>query len=519
MPALGNLWLITSLAEAESRFRKCSTYRNPGGNIMAERYQNYIDGAWVDSASSKFTISKNPADHLDVIGEFQASEPVDAHSAISAASNVKESWRQTSSLARGGYLLKAATYLEANLEEYAQAITRESGKAILESRGEVGRAVALLQYYGVEGSNPVGTVVPSVNPNILLYTDRMPLGVISLITPWNFPLAIPIWKMAPALVYGNTIVLKPASATPHVATLIARMWESVDLPSGVFNLITGSGGAIGDELITNRNVSAVAFTGSTKIGMQIAAESAKRGNRYQLEMGGKNPIIVLPDADLEQAAEITVSGAMKYSGQKCTATSRAIVVGNVMEEFTSLVVEKTKALKIGPGSDPDSIVVPVIDKASKDNIKAMVERGVKDGGNVLTGGGVPTGSPFDNGTFVEPTVMTKVAADSFIACEEIFGPVLSIIPSSDAEDALEIANSVEYGLSAGIFTRNLNSVLDFADRIEAGIVKINGETAGVEPQVPFGGMKSSSSGNREQGKAAIEFFTQTKTIYVDRSAT
>ena len=377
----------------------------------------------------------------------------------------------------------------------------------------------MLQYYGVEGSNPVGTVVPSVNPNILLYTDRMPLGVISLITPWNFPLAIPIWKMAPALVYGNTIVLKPASATPHVATLIARMWESVDLPSGVFNLITGSGGAIGDELITNRNVSAVSFTGSTKIGMQIAAESAKRGNRYQLEMGGKNPIIVLPDADLEQAAEITVSGAMKYSGQKCTATSRAIVVGKVMEEFTSLVVEKTKALKIGPGSDPDSIVVPVIDKASKDNIKAMVERGVKDGGNVLTGGGVPTGSPFDNGTFVEPTVMTKVAADSFIACEEIFGPVLSIIPSSDAEDALEIANSVEYGLSAGIFTRNLNSVLDFADRIEAGIVKINGETAGVEPQVPFGGMKSSSSGNREQGKAAIEFFTQTKTIYVDRSAT
>jgi len=346
MPALGNLWLITSLAEAESRIRKCSTYRNPGGNIMAERYQNYIDGAWVDSASSKFTISKNPADHLDVIGEFQASEPIDAHSAISAASNVKESWRQTSSLARGGYLLKAATYLEANLEEYAQAITRESGKAILESRGEVGRAVALLQYYGVEGSNPVGTVVPSVNPNILLYTDRMPLGVISLITPWNFPLAIPIWKMAPALVYGNTIVLKPASATPHVATLIARMWESVDLPSGVFNLITGSGGAIGDELITNRNVSAVSFTGSTKIGMQIAAESAKRGNRYQLEMGGKNPIIVLPDADLEQAAEITVSGAMKYSGQKCTATSRAIVVGKVMEEFTSLVVEKTKALKI-----------------------------------------------------------------------------------------------------------------------------------------------------------------------------
>ena len=486
---------------------------------MADRYQNYVGGVWVDSTSSKVTISTNPADHSDVIGEFQASEPADAHASISAASEIKESWRRTSSLARGGYLTKAAAYLEANLEEYAQAITRESGKAIIESRGEVGRGVALLQYYGVEGSNPVGTVVPSVNPNILLYTNRMPLGVISLITPWNFPLAIPIWKMAPALVYGNTIVLKPASATPHVATLIAKMWESVDLPPGVFNLITGAGRAIGNELVTNSNISAVSFTGSTKIGMQIASESAKRGNRYQLEMGGKNPIIVLPDADLEQAADITVSGAMKYSGQKCTATSRAIVVGNVMEEFTSLVVEKTNALKIGPGSDPDSIVVPVIDQASKDNIQLMVDRGVADGGNILTGGGVPTGSSFDNGTFVEPTVMTKVAPDSFIACEEIFGPVLSIIPSSDAETALEIANSVEYGLSAGIFTRNLNSVLDFADRIEAGIVKINGETAGVEPQVPFGGMKSSSSGNREQGKAAIEFFTQMKTIYVDRSAT
>ena len=486
---------------------------------MAERYQNYVGGVWVDSASSKVTTSTNPADHSDVIGEFQASEPADAHASISAASEIKESWRRTSSLARGGYLTKAAAYLEANLEEYAQAITRESGKAIIESRGEVGRGVALLQYYGVEGSNPVGTVVPSVNPNILLYTDRMPLGVISLITPWNFPLAIPIWKMAPALVYGNTVVLKPASATPHVATLIAKMWEYVDLPAGVFNLITGSGGSIGNELVTNSHVSAVSFTGSTKIGMQIASESAKRGNRYQLEMGGKNPIIVLPDADLEQAADITVSGAMKYSGQKCTATSRAIVVGNVMEEFTSLVVEKTNALKIGPGSDPDSIVVPVIDQASKDNIQLMVDRGVADGGNILTGGGVPTGSSFDNGTFVEPTVMTKVAPDSFIACEEIFGPVLSIIPSSDAETALEIANSVEYGLSAGIFTRNLNSVLDFADRIEAGIVKINGETAGVEPQVPFGGMKSSSSGNREQGKAAIEFFTQMKTIYIDRSAT
>jgi acyl-CoA reductase-like NAD-dependent aldehyde dehydrogenase len=486
---------------------------------MAERYQNYVNGAWVDATSGEVSTSTNPADLSDVVGEFQLSTSSDVDAAITTAHSVKESWRRTSSLARGGYLLKAASYLEANLEEYAQAVTRESGKAILESRGEVGRAVALLQYFGVEGSNPVGSVVPSVNPNILLYTNRMPLGVVTLITPWNFPLAIPIWKMAPALVYGNTIVLKPASATPHVATLIARMWEAVDLPDGVFNLITGSGAAVGDELVTNSKVAAISFTGSTRIGMSIASQAAQRGKRYQLEMGGKNPVIVLPDADLEQAAEITVSGAMKYSGQKCTATSRAIVVGNIMEEFTNLVVEKTNALKIGPGANADSIIVPVIDQASKDNITSMIARGVADGGSVLVGGGVPSGSLFDSGTFVEPTVINNVAADAYVACEEIFGPVLSILPAGDAEDALNIANSVEYGLSAGIFTRDLNSVLDFADRIESGVVKINGETAGLEPQVPFGGMKASSSGDREQGKAAIEFFTQTKTIYVDRSAT
>lgn len=486
---------------------------------MVERYQNYVSGAWVDATSGEVSVSTNPADLSDVIGEFQRSTPSDVNSAITAAYSVKESWRRTSSLARGGYLLKAASYLEANLEEYAKAVTRESGKAILEARGEVGRAVALLQYFGVEGSNPVGSVVPSVNPNILLYTNRMPLGVVSLITPWNFPLAIPIWKMAPALVYGNTIVLKPASATPHVATLLAKMWESIDLPNGVFNLVTGSGAAVGDELVTNSKVAAISFTGSTRIGMSIASQAAQRGKRYQLEMGGKNPVIVLPDADLEQAAEITVSGAMKYSGQKCTATSRAIVVGNIMEEFTNLVVEKTNALKIGPGADADSIIVPVIDQASKDNITSMIARGVADGGSVLAGGGVPSGSLFDNGTFVEPTIINNVAADAYVACEEIFGPVLSILPAGDAEDALNIANSVDYGLSAGIFTRDLNSVLDFADRIESGVVKINGETAGLEPQVPFGGMKASSSGDREQGKAAIEFFTQTKTIYVDRSAT
>ena len=487
---------------------------------MAEMqtYRNFVASEWAVSSTGQLSQSANPADSDDVIGEFQASDGADVENAVTVAENASAVWSSMSSLARGGYLLSAAEYLAANSERYAQAITRECGKAIIEARGEVGRAVALLQYFGVEGSNPVGEVVPSVDPNILLYTRREPLGVVSLITPWNFPLAIPIWKMAPALVYGNTIVLKPASATPHLGVMIAEMWEAVDLPAGVFNLVTGSGSAVGDSLVSSGGVSAVSFTGSNSVGMGIAATAASNGVRYQLEMGGKNPVIVMPDADLEQAAQVTVDGAMKYSGQKCTATSRAIVVGNIIEDFTDLVVEKVDALQIGPGADADAVIVPVIDESSRQNLVSYVKRGVQEGGNVLTGGGSPSGSAYERGTYVQPTVLSKVSPSDFIACEEIFGPVLGIIPAADADEAIGIANDVRYGLSAGIFTRNLNAALSFADRIEAGIVKINGETAGVEPQVPFGGMKSSSSGSREQGKAAIEFFTETKTIYVNPSA-
>ena len=481
-------------------------------------FLNYINGQWVAASTGKVSQSTNPADLDDVIGDFQASDSSDVEGAVAMSADAGRAWGSTSALARGGYLLAAANYLSEHTERYAQAITRECGKAIIEARGEVGRAVALLQYFGVEGSNPVGDVVPSVDPNILLYTKRVPIGVVSLITPWNFPLAIPIWKMAPALVYGNTIILKPASATPHLGVLIAEMWDAVGLPAGVFNLVTGSGGAVGDALVSSDGVAAVSFTGSTPIGMGIASTAAARGVKFQLEMGGKNPVIVMPDADLEQAAQVTVDGAMKYSGQKCTATSRAIVIGNVIEDFTDLVVEKTEALAVGPGAEEASIVVPVIDEPSRQNIVQSVERGVSEGGNVLTGGGIPSGGGYDNGTYVQPTVLSKVSPNDFVACEEIFGPVLGIIPAADIDDAIGIANDVRYGLSAGIFTRNLNAAMQFADRIEAGIVKVNGETAGVEPQVPFGGMKSSSSGSREQGKAAIEFFTETKTIYVNQSA-
>jgi aldehyde dehydrogenase (NAD+) len=486
---------------------------------MPQRFQNYIGGVWVDPTTEKFVASTNPADSSDVIGEFPASGGSDVQKAAEAAHAASEGWKKTSAVARGAYLMKAAAWLQSRSEEWAQAMTRENGKAIVEARGEVARCIAILQYNAVEGMHAVGEVVPSANANVLLYTQRVPLGVVGMITPWNFPLAIPLWKMAPALVYGNTIVLKPATATPHMGVLIAKLWEAVDLPKGVFNLVMGPGGEVGNAIVTHPRTRAVSFTGSGAVGHGIAVECARRNKKYQLEMGGKNPVIVMPDADLNQAAEITVSGAMKYAGQKCTATSRAIVVGGVLKEFTDLVVKKVNALNVGPGADPANVVVPVIDDRSRQNILAAIKKGQEQSGRVIAGGAVPKGAVYDKGFFVQPTVVDGVKPDAYIACEEIFGPVLSIIPAKDADEAIGIANQVVYGLSAGIFTRNLNSVLDFASRIEAGIVKINGETAGVEPQVPFGGMKDSSSGSREQGRAALEFFTDTKTVYVDRSAT
>jgi len=341
---------------------------------------------------------------------------------------------------------------------------------------------------------------------------------VGLITPWNFPLAIPIWKMAPAIVFGNTIVHKPASSTPLLGSMIAAMWEAVGLPEGVYNLVTGSGSELGDAIIDHPYTDALSFTGSTYVGQSVAVKCAKNGMKYQLEMGGKNPVIIMPDANLEQAAETTLSGAMKYSGQKCTATSRAIISEQVKDEFIKILTSKIESMKVGNGMDPSNIVVPVIDKKSLSNISQKIDQAKSEGCNLMFGGNILNDGDFKNGNFVEPTLFSDVDPNSMIATEEIFGPVLALINTQSYEDAIKIANQTSYGLSAGIFTSNLNLAMEFANNINAGIVKINGETAGLEPQVPFGGMKESSSGAREQGKAAIEFFTQSKTIYVERSA-
>jgi acyl-CoA reductase-like NAD-dependent aldehyde dehydrogenase len=362
----------------------------------------------------------------------------------------------------------------------------------------------------------VGEVVPSVNPGTLIYTTREPLGVVGIVTPWNFPVAIPIWKIAPALVYGNTVVFKPASITPHCAVAVTRVFEQAGLPAGVLNLVTGGGGSLGEALVRDDRVHGVSFTGSNPVGRRIASWAAERGVKFQLEMGGKNPVIVLPDCDLEQAATLTMRGAFGYAGQKCTATSRAIVHEQIYEAFAAKLVEKTRALRVGPGSDESVAVPPVVSEDQQTGILEAIDRG-KSEAKLLCGGGRPAGEAFARGHFIEPTIFGDVKPDSFLAQEEIFGPVLALHRARSFDEAIALANGVRFGLSASIFTRDLNAVQEYCRRIEVGIVKVNSETAGVEPQVPFGGMKESSSHSREQGRAAMEFFTSVKTVYLDRA--
>jgi acyl-CoA reductase-like NAD-dependent aldehyde dehydrogenase len=481
---------------------------------MTDTYGNFIDGTWVGARTAFASV--NPADTRDVIGVFASSDVGDVRRAMDAADGALLSWKALSGFARGEFLRKAADILQSRLEEVAQAMVRENGKTIAEARGETARGVALLRFYAAEGVRPCGEVIPSVNPRTFVYTTRVPLGVVSVITPWNFPVAIPIWKIAPALVYGNTVVFKPASATPHCGVLVARIFEESGIPQGVLNFVTGGGKDIGEELVKNPKVHGITFTGSNSIGRRIAAWAVERGAKFQLEMGGKNPVIVMPDCDLEQAATLTLRGAFGYAGQKCTATSRAIVLDSVYDAFVEKLVGKTRALKVGPGTDEGNFVPPVVSEEQQRNILAAVEQG-KAEAHLLCGGGVPVGEPYAHGFYVEPTIFADVPSDSSLAQEEIFGPVLAILRARNLEEAIALANQVRFGLSASIFTRDLNTIQEYAGRIEAGVVKVNSETAGIEPQVPFGGMKESSSHSREQGRAALEFFTSIRSVYMDRA--
>ena len=484
--------------------------------VVADRtYQNYIGGQWVAAASGGTFEDRNPADTDDLVGAFAASGAEDVAAAVAAAAEAFPAWRKTSAIARGNLLFKAADILMSRVNEIGAELTREEGKTLKEGIGETTRAVQILRYYAGEAQQPNGEHYPSMSTGTLLYTVREPLGVCALITPWNFPIAIPTWKMAPALAFGNTVVLKPASLTPLCAVRLVEALAEAGLPAGVVNLVTGSAGEVGDPLVRDERVVAISFTGSNAVGNGLKMVAAERGAKLQLELGGKNPAIVLQDADVDHAITHLVNGAMMSTGQKCTATSRAIVERSIAAELTERLSAKIAALVVGDPSKAETQIGPVIDDKAAGRIVGDIARGTDEGAEVLVGGGRVGDNGTAKGHFVAPTLLGNVASASFLGQEELFGPVLGVIEVEGYEEAIEVANSVRFGLSASIFTRDLGRALQFAQDIQAGIVHVNSETAGAEPQVPFGGYKGSSSYSREQGKSAREFFTQVKTVYLD----
>ncbi|GBE58470.1 aldehyde dehydrogenase, thermostable [bacterium BMS3Abin01] len=482
---------------------------------MPEIYQNLIGGKWVDSSSGETFADINPADTGDIVGLFQASTAEDTRAAVAAAAAARREWRALSAPRRGEYLAATARIIERDLGGIAEGLTREEGKTLPEGKGETARAVQVFDYFAGEGRRIFGETTPSEFGRTLLYTVKEPLGVVGIITPWNFPVAIPAWKLAPALIAGNTVVLKPASNAPLTALRIVRACEEAGLPAGVLNFITGSGASVGAELAASPVVRGISFTGSDTVGSSLYGRVTGRGAKCQCEMGGKNPMVVMEDADLEKAVNLTINGAIWSTGQKCTATSRAIVHQDVVEEFTAKVLEGVASIRVGNGLEEGVQVGPSIDEAQMNTVLEYIEIGKEEGARLLAGGNRLTGDPYDRGYFVEPTVFGDVSNDMRIAQEEIFGPVLGIITAADFEEAVNIANDTRFGLSASICTGDIHRAMEFADRIEAGMVHINSPTVGAEVQVPFGGMKDSSTGTREQGHVAVDFYTDTKTVYLE----
>jgi aldehyde dehydrogenase (NAD+) len=479
---------------------------------MPETYYNYVAGDWrAAETGATFDVS-NPADRSDVIGEFQQSGRGDAEAAVEAAATASEAWADTPGPERGRILREAGQRMADRKDELTETLVREEGKARPEAAGEVQRAIDIFAYYAAKASDIGGTVKGSSSEDTRLYTVNEPVGVAGLITPWNYPIAIPAWKIAPALATGNTIVFKPASQAPNVSRKLVECLDEANLPAGVINYVTGPGSEVGEVFSTHEAVDAVSFTGSSAVGDTVGQQANETGKRVQLEMGGKNPTVVMPSADVEDAADIAASGAFGVTGQACTATSRAIVHEDVYDEFVERVVRAAEAIEIGPGL-AGAEMGPQVSQRELDSTLEYVSIGVDEGATLETGDAdVDAGDGF----FVEPTVFSGVDPDMRIAQEEIFGPVLAVIPVSGYEEAVEIANGVRYGLSASIVTQDLSEANRFVDDSESGVVKINEKTTGLELHVPFGGMKDSSSETyREQGDAGIDFYTISKTVYMN----
>src|SRR6185436_8074825 len=483
------------------------------------KYENFIGGEWVWAQGGKRYENINPADTREKVAEYPLSGAEEAKKAIAAAANAYAGWSKTTPIARGRILNKASQILESRKAELAELLTREEGKTLAESAGEVQRAVDIFRFFGGLSFTLGGQTLPHEMPGNFLYTVRQPLGVVGLITPWNFPIAIPTWKAAPALLSGNAVVLKPASQAPAMSFEIAKALDEAGLPKGVFNVVTGEGRSVGGELATNPSVVALSFTGSYKVGNQIYQQLAARMARAQMEMGGKNPTIVLADADLDLAATLVIKAGFGLTGQACTATSRVIVEKSVAAALTEKIAAKAKALKVGNGLTQGIDMGPAVNQQELDGNFEFVDSSLKEGAELVCGGQRLRDGDLQHGYFMEPTVVTKVTPQMRIAREEVFGPVVAIIEVNDFEEALKVANGVDVGLSASIVTQDLKKAMQYTERIEAGVVKVNQISTGLALQAPFGGVKKSSSDSfKEQGAGAIDFYTRIKTVYLDYSA-
>ncbi|HUZ89950.1 MAG TPA: aldehyde dehydrogenase family protein [Candidatus Acidoferrales bacterium] len=474
---------------------------------------SYVGDAWRSTNSRADDL--NPAAPGEVVAVVALADQELAVEAIAAAHSAFPAWSRMSAPARGDILRRAADLLDDRVHEIAREFSREEGKTLAEAGGETRRAAAVLRYYAGQTLEPDGETYPSHNAETLLFARREPVGVVSVLTPWNFPIAIPAWKIAPALAYGNTVVWKPAELVPLTATHLTQALIDAGLPPGVLNMVLGRGSVVGEVLVSDPRVAAVTFTGSNEVGRAVQMRAIGSGKRVQLEMGGKNPAVVLADADLELGAEMVARGAFLSTGQKCTATSRVIVEQGALPELQERLVAIAREWRVGDPLHPDTRIGPLSSADQLQRVLAYFDSARADGGRFLAGGVASEG--LAGGYFVPPTVIDGLGPGNRVAREEIFGPVVVLLPVASFEDAVSLANDTPFGLSASVFTRDLGRALRFAREIRAGVVKVNQESAGVEFQVPFGGAKDSSAGGREQGKAAREFFTEWKTVYIDSS--
>lgn len=479
---------------------------------MPTVHNNYVNGEWIPSESDNTFDIQNPAKPSSLVGRFPSSTPTDVDDAIEAAVEAQNAWANTPAPERGHFLKRTSELLEEQKESATKELVHEEGKTRSEAAGEVQRAIDIFAYYAQKSLDLGGISKSPSGRSKDLYTKREPLGTVGLITPWNYPLAIPAWKLAPALAAGNTAVVKPASAAPGMTAVLFNCLDEAGLPDGVANMVTGSGSNVGTPLAEHDDIDGISFTGSTAVGKSVAQIASDDLKRVQCEMGGKNPTVVMPSADINEAVEILGVGAFGTTGQSCTAASRAIIHEKIYDEFVDAMIEYANSIEIGPGiEDPD--MGPHVSKSELESTIEYIEIGKQEGATLETGGKRLSGTEYD-GYYIEPAVFSDVDNQMRIAQEEIFGPVLSVIKASDFEEALEFANDVEYGLSASIVTQDLTEADEFIDRIEAGVAKVNEKTTGLELHVPFGGYKSSSTNTyREQGDAGLDFFTSTKTVY------